>query len=99
MIFWFQLLGPLDTLTDSLLTLSYGRFNLRRVWVVVVPKHLRRSRPGWRVSVAVLARLSITTGNVEHVIADIHGYLVEVITNPRPVRESPAYDVGHDQTN
>jgi hypothetical protein len=39
-------LGPLDSLTDSLLTLSYGRFNLRRVWVV--PKHLPRSRPGWR---------------------------------------------------
>ncbi len=43
MIFWFQLLGPLDTLTDRLLTLSYGRFNLRRVWVV--PKQLTRSRP------------------------------------------------------
>ena len=65
---------------------------------MVVPKQLTRSRPGWRVYVAVLARPSIT-GNVEHVTADIHGYLVEVITDPRPVRESPAYDVGHDQTN
>jgi len=41
MIFWFQLLGPLDSLTGCLLTLSYGRFNLRRVWVA--PKHLTRS--------------------------------------------------------
>jgi hypothetical protein len=27
-------LGPLDSLTRSLLTLNYGGFNLRRVWLV-----------------------------------------------------------------
>jgi hypothetical protein len=32
------LLGLLDSLIGHLLTLSFGRFNLRRVWVV--PKHL-----------------------------------------------------------
>ena len=58
MIFWFQLLGPLDSLTDSLLTLSYGRFNLRRLWVV--PKHLTRSQRALR-SVHALQADSLDT--------------------------------------
>ena len=52
MIFWFQLLGPLDSLTYSLLTLNYGGFNLRRVWVVPKrPQVWMTGRNCWKIAI------------------------------------------------